>query len=439
MFRNWSKILLVSMLVLVVGASLASATTSRTRSLANTGDYLDDDSNVNRWYSTLVNYGDQVNAEVGTFSGTFGPGLSDSRGLAWSVVCGEDGKWGTYRIGFNENALDHPGFWMTNGFFAVHAPGSSGNIFGAGDPNVSTPVNTWDLGGSWNIGDAMALGVGFTRSGWKWESDTPDTTLSNTWTTFGAGLSWTNQDNMVLDLLANFGSAGGEYTEGASKVEYDSKTAFEAAGRLFYDWKDDVTIPVVADFVTSKYSAKTSQGSIPTPNGDKLTSFMLGVGLDVDVNSDNTVIFAVEFRNMKWEYENPGTGADSLAEVSTTYLPTFRLGLESHINSWLTTRIGAAKHLSKRTLKDNGGKEVKDTPGNDGYNQGNIILAGYPYDDLSSFEWFLGCGFNVAEWTIDMELAHETPFSIGYWLTGYSAFDGPGPGPVGRISAVYNY
>jgi hypothetical protein len=80
--------------------------------------------------------------------------------------------------------------------------------------------------------------------------------------------------------------------------------------------------------------------------------------------------------------------------------------------------------------------------GKDEYNGGEetagigtpSFLGGGP----NGFDWFLGCGFNVAEWTVDLELAHETPFNLGYWLTGYSNYDTAG-GPIGRISAVYNY
>jgi hypothetical protein len=383
-----------------------------------------------------------VNAEVGTFSGY--SSLSDTRGLAWSVVCGEEGKWGTYRVSLNENQLDHPGFWMTNPFMSGHAPGSAGNLGGPGLSN-STPINTWDLGGAWNVGDAMSVGLSVTRSSWSWEETAPNSKSSVSWTTIGGGFSWTNDENMVLDLVFNYGMAGGESSDDgppATKLEYDSKNAFEVAGRLFYDWKDDVTVPIVADFISSDYSVKAEPTSLApsVPNGDKMTAFKLGLGLDVDVNSDNTLIFAVEFTSKKWEYSNPDTTANNLAEISTTYMPTIRLALESHINSWLTTRIGAAKHVSKRTLKSNDGGEVKYTPEGDDDSGTIVIPGGLEYsDELSSFEWFLGAGFNVAEWTIDMELAHETPFSIGYWLTGYSAFFDSGPGPVARISAVYNY
>ena len=49
MLKNWSRIALASVLVLMLGAMAANATTSRVRSLANVGDYISDDSAVNRW------------------------------------------------------------------------------------------------------------------------------------------------------------------------------------------------------------------------------------------------------------------------------------------------------------------------------------------------------------------------------------------------------
>jgi len=445
MLRNWSKIILVSTLVLMVAASLSFATTARVRSLANTGDYISDDANVYRWYSVLPQYANQVNAEVGTFVG-YGS-LADSRGLGWNFQGGEDGKYGTYRITINENALDHPGFWMTNPFSSV-SPGVAANNLGDGSFEV-TPINTLDIGGGWEIGENMAVGASFTRSRASWESKgAPDSSRTRTWTTIGAGFTWTNNDNMLADFLFNYGMAGGkdEWTTGDPRiVEWDSKSAIDIAGRFFYDQSDAITIPVKAEFISADYSLKAAgtSGNFLPPEGDKLKAFQIGAGINMDVNTDNMLIFALEFTNAKWEYSRPDTldpAVTDLAEISWTYLPTIRLALESSINSWLTTRIGAARHIVKQTSKSADGKEIKETDGS-GQLDNFIAPADFWWDplDQDAFEWFLGLGLNVAEWTIDMELAHETPFSIGYWLSGYSAFFNGGPGPVYRIAATYNY
>jgi hypothetical protein len=426
MLKNWSRIALASFLVLMVGASVASATTARVRSLANTGDYISDDSAVNRWYSTLPSFGNQVNAEMGAWDGN---SLTDTRGLGWIHACGENGKWGTYRISLNENALDHPGFWMGNPFYQNHLPGNS-NFLGAGSPAFDdTPMNKWDLAGGWELGENMALGLSITQSKWSAEDTGANAKASNSFMTIGGGFSWTNNDKMVFDATATFGTAGGEQTVGTNKTEWDSSTAFDIAARLFYDWKDNVTVVPVAEYSKSEYSLKNSAAAIPTPNGDKTSDFLLGLGLNMDVNQDNMLVFALEYMQRQFEYANPDTAATEIDKVTEKFMPTVRLALETQITSWLTTRIGAAKYLVTDEVKAVSGDKTKATQGTPAY-PGSTTPNG--------FDWFLGCGFNVAEWTIDLELASETPFNLGYWLTGYSNYS-TSAGPVTHIAAVWNY
>ncbi len=447
MLKNWSRIALASVLVLTLGAAAANATTSRVRSLANVGDYISDDSAVNRWYSTLVSFANQVNAEAGDWTST---DLSDSRGLGWNLACGEDGKYGTYRISLNEASLSHLGFWAGNRFFQDHSPQENSFPF-VGDlqPEYeSTPINRWDIAGAWELTDAIALGVSITES--KWFVDDTETPVvganlesDNSWLTIGAGLTWTNNEDMVLDVLVNYGNAGGSTTLTtsptiSSTLEWDSKTAFEIAGRLFYDWKDNVTLVPVIDYTSSEYSQTRAVTPtalpIPPPNGQKTSDFLIGVGLNMDVNQDNMLVFALEWANRSTEFSNYESPTDTteIKEASVNILPAFRLALESNITSWLTTRVGASKFISTTSWENQDGDEIKESPG---------APSSVSFFDADGFDWFLGCGFNFAEWTVDLELAEETPFGLGYWLTGYDDAwdDGSGHGPVGRISAVYNY
>ncbi len=437
MSNHWSKIVLVSMLVLALGASLAFGTTTRVRSLANTGDYYSDDSNVHRWYSLLPSYANQLTAEVGTFNGL--GSLGNTRALSWTHKC----KYGTYRISLNENQLDMPGLWSANPFFTMFTPGMVAmNTLGPGNPGFSapgiTPINTWDLAGGWDVGENMSVGLSVTRSRWNYEvtggGAGVDTSASNSWTTVGAGLSWGNNEDLAVDLAVNVAFAGGSLEGPAGTMqEWDSKSAFDVAGRAFYDWTDNVTVPVNAEFVSAEYSGKSSVAPYPLPNGDKVTAFKLGVGLNVDVNSSNMLVFAAEVGQHKWEYSNPDTNGATVTEIKTLFLPTLRLALESQVTSWMTTRIGAARHMGNTKATTNSGTETKTTDG-----VPFAIGSSYPFDS-NTFEWFLGVGFTVAEWTIDLELTEEAPFSLGYWLTGYSAYPTGGQGPVARISGVYNY
>jgi hypothetical protein len=436
MLKNWSKIALASVLVLTLGAMAANATTSRVRSLANVGDYISDDSAVNRWYSTLVSFANQVNAEVGDWTST---DLTDSRGLGWNLACGEDGKWGTYRVSLNEASLSHLGFWAGNPFYQDHSPQNNLPFAppGIAAPYGDTPINRWDIAGAWEVGETFALGASITESKWYYNEQAGAYSETDaSWMTIGLGGTWTNNENMVVDVLFNFGNAGGKQTIGSgatgTTLEWDSKSAFEFGARMFYDWKDNVTLVPVFDYISSEYSqtfTATPPAPLAVPNGQQLTDIMLGIGLNMDVNQDNMLVFALEWFDRSAEYANKDTVSTTVTKASLTNLPTFRLALESHITSWLTTRIGAAKYIGSLTFEENGGQEEKGS-------SGNPLGLNPP-----SFDWFLGCGFNFAEWTVDLELAEETPFGLGYWLTGYSDAwdDGSGHGPVGRISAVYNY
>lgn len=433
MFKNWSKIVLVSMIALMLVASVSFASTTRVRSLVNTGNYMSDDSNVHTWYSVLPMYANQVTAEIGTQD------TSDSRALSLNYACGDEGNWGTYRISLNENALDDPGLWSTSSFFSMLLPGMASNL---GLGFVSTPMSKWDLAGGWELGENASLGVSFTRSSWSFEGSNPDTTADQSYTTVGVGGTWTNNEGFAFDAAFTWGSAGGEASFGATDpytVEFDSKTAFEVGARAFYDWKDDVTLVPVVSFQSADYSLTdnddpTTLGAPQT--GDKYTNFLFGAGLNMDVNSSNMLIVALEVNSMKWEFSNSpesdDTG-DSFAEIKGKYLPTIRMALETAVNSWMTTRIGAAKHLGDYTYTDLDGDEFKFDTGTPGFFTG-------PFEDSDGFDWSLGLGFNVAEWTIDLEVAEEAPFSTFYWVTGYSNYDQDSDeGPVTRISGIYNF
>lgn len=470
MFKSWSKIVLVSMLVIVIAAP-AFATTARVRSMAGTGDYLSDDSNIFRWYSTLPSYANMVQAELGSwYNGAWigdnqffeewywGPRkapdqgqydsnmLMDSRSLGFNYACGEDGKWGTYRISLHENAVDHAGFYLVNPFIMMASPG---HAFGNSDTDANsgqfdnTPVNKWDLAGGWEIGDNFVVGAAYTRSSVKWEETTTDGTdkASVSWTTIGLGGTWSNNEDMIVDVAFTYATAGGETelagtpTPDPNKWEYDKASGYDFAARMFWDWKDYVTVVPVFEYGATEYalkSAATNDPDFQNDHGDKMSGFMLGVGLDIEVNGSNTLIFAAEYNTGKWEASVPDTAGAEEFTVST--LPVFRLALETEITSWLTTRIGAVHHNTSFTDKV-GNDEEKYTDDPD-----DILI-----ETGRAFEWFLGAGFSVAEWTIDLELAPETPFSLGYWLTGYSAFGGngigmgPAYGPVGRISATYGF
>ena len=298
-------------------------------------------------------------------------------------------------------------------------------------------MNKWDLAGGWEVGESIVLGFAYTRSSMSAEyTDGADAAnnekLTSSWSTYGLGFTWTNNESMIMDLAFTFASAGGKWenvNNTAETFEWDKSTGIELSGRLFWDWKDYVTVVPKFQYAQAEYAMKGAPTEFATPNGDKMMGFMFGVALDIEVNGSNTLIWATEYDYGKWEPSTPEEGVTE--EQTFSVLPTFRLALESEITSWLTTRVGAVhSNISYTDKEDTDEFTVTD----------GAFIPGEGW--LSNgFSWYLGAGFNVAEWTVDMELAPETPFSIGYWLTGYSAFGAfPGvAGPVYRLSGTYNF
>jgi hypothetical protein len=358
-----------------------------------------------------------------------------------------------------ESTVDAPGFHVVNPMMMHLTPWTATSYVEM--PYSMTPINKWDAAGGWEVNENIAAGLSFTRSSFKWENEQvedPDDAveeMSSSFTTIGVGGTWSNNEDIIVDAAFTYGFAGGEWTgiggEADSSIEWDSKNAMDIAVRGFWDWKEDVTVVPVFEYAMANYALKRAPTDydhsddgpfgegVGLDAGDKFSAINAGVGLNMEVNGDNMIIFAAEFNNISWEPSNPDTFE---TKWSMTSLPVLRLALESRINSWLTTRIGAVHYNYRVTETDCDGKELK-------YTNGSVYQVednGWMGDWESHFEWTLGAGFDVAEWTVDMELAPETPFSLGYWLTGYTAwpqdYDGgyrEWAGPVWRVSATYNF
>ncbi len=412
MSKTIGKVCVVSLLIVALAVSFAFATTSRQNSLARSGDYINDDSNIFRWYGTLPSYSDLVLAEVGTHE-RFGDAEHQALGVTYS--CGEEARFGTWGV-FLFNSLDEYGFYVAHSLVTPWLVGF-----------LEAPRNKFAIQWGYEF-EKLAVGLGFTRSDESSKDETVDPVDEDkmSFTTVGAGIRADVSEKAYADVAFTVGFAGYESQSAVDTIEIDKKLSFDIAARMFYEWKDYATVVPLVDFQFFEFALK----DMLAPHGDKGNAFRVGAALNIDVNTDNLLIFALEFQHIKWEYSIPDTTSDELGEWSVTYLPTIRLALESDVKPWLTARLGASKHLEKYVEKNNGGQEYT---GVDSY-----------------FNWFLGVGFHIAEFDIDAELGPEMPFSIGYWLTGYTAYpSGYGWGveqangdyntPIGRISAVYHF
>ncbi|MBI4720631.1 MAG: hypothetical protein HY770_05330 [Chitinivibrionia bacterium] len=409
MIKAFSRVLLLSLFVVALAAPVY-ATTARVNSLGGVGDYINDDSNMFRWYGVLPSYANLVMMEVGTYDG-----YDDVEHQAMGVThaCGEEGKWGTWALFLLQDAINDDSFFMNS------------PIYGAGwgyqEIGIGMPYNKLALAWGKEF-EAMSIGLNFTRSDLSVENEATDPVSKSEWafTTVGVGVRADIGDAAYTDLAATVGFGGYDVSGVATDVTLDKKMALDFAARLFYEWKDNVTLVPVIDYFQYDYALEY-EGQVE-PFGDKVKGFFVGGAMNIDVNTNNLLLVGAQAEYVKWE---PSSAGESNEAWKMWTLPRFFIALESNVKPWLTARVGSWKALDKTTSTS----DSEDDP---------PIAQDYKYTS-ADFAWFMGVGFHIAEFDIDCELANETPFNLGYWLTGYESWDSDYSGPVSRISANYHF
>lgn len=407
---KFSKVLVLSLLVVGLCAPLALATTSRVQALAGASHYINDDSDVFRWYGTLPSYSKMVMAEAGTYTGTsFDGGNVDYQALGFTHDWGEDHWLGTWAVFLLKYNIEDPSFYVFN---PLATPGMGPDL---GDLGLGLPSTKFSLGWGKDLG-ALSLGLMFTRSEWMYKLP-GDAEVDYNFTTIGGGLRWDINDAVYGDAAATIGFAGGKPIGG-----WDKSSSANLEGRLFWAFLDNATFVPYFGYTMADFALE----DLTAPTGDKWNRWTLGGGLDFDVNTNNTLIFAADIQGFNWKYSK----ADGdKTEYDQFVFPRLYVALESDVTSWFTFRIGATKTMAKTTFTDMDGEEYEFTfP---------IGVDEEGFFELGDFTWHMGGGFHVGEWDIDAVFSHELPFRLGYWLTGYGD-DNPEP-VVGRVSATYRF
>lgn len=404
-----SKMLILS-LVVVALASSAFATTSRVAALGGANNYINDDSDIFRWYGTLPSYANMVMAEAGQATG--GPDISASaQALGFTHSFGDDHWLGTWGIFLLYNSIEDGSFFAFNPLASIGS--ESASVATWSTSGLMAPSSKFVLHWGNEIEDLLAYGLSFTRSDASFETVGGGEQDINQ-TTVGGGVRMDVGDDSYADVAITLGFAGGDTLGG-----FDKSTSWDLGARLFHELRDDLTaVPYVA-WRASDFSYENT----PATSGLKTSDFQAGLSMNFDVNTNNMLIFATEVEFISLEPSKRASGDQQ--EVTITHLPMFTVALESDITSWLTTRVGATKTMRKTTTKDAAGDETITTaPG----------TGGAGPDD---FSWSLGAGFHIGEWDVDAVLSEDLPFRMGYWLTGFGS--GDDTAPVGRLSATYRF
>jgi hypothetical protein len=415
----------LSVLFLVATAVPLLATDARQAALAGTGNYIEDDYNIFTWYATLPSYSNTVwiglNYNYDYYDGAVtAAAMGPSNNWAYmgaSYGLGKEGKYGTLAM-----------------FYYDFAPGLNPAGFGWSGADVFTQSvdNKWTVLYAYPM-EKMSLGLYFNRSdaSYKYENETETTQEHRlAYTTLGAGVRFDLGDKAYTDIafdynMASYKDKNSSYG-GYGVVSEDANKMLDVRGRLFYQWTETVTLVPYVEFGSFDFSLKADSAADWKANyyGDKGMMVKLGVGANLKINENNLLIFAIEpYAYYKTEPSDPPPGIS--VKATSTYLPTFRLALESDVRDWLTFRAGAYKDFYKdETKSSNSSTRTSET---------DTYIG-------TDFNFYMGLGFHVGDFDIDALVNPELPFQVGYWLTGYSDWNNYYYDvPVYMISSTYHF
>jgi hypothetical protein len=413
---------LVLAILMIAVAMPAFASETRVRALGPaTAPYIEDDSNVFMWPATLAGYANMVTITAGYYDvvkwyddrGWYDDEMTATFGMHYGL--GEDNKYGVFGMWWKEH---------------TYGPNYMGDWFGPGEGDFSDNIyNKWHL--MWALAlESIDIGIHFERADEHYLSETTDQDpfeWYTSYTTLGLGLRWNMDEGSYHDFAFDYTTVGFTYQdEGPEIIEADKKSIMALRWRWFYEWTEVITWVPYFNYKWGDLSLKSNEdGFYDTDEcwGIKGSQLDLGLGTNLAVNDDNLIIVAVElYGRHKGEPSECGSGAPSY-EQKMQIFPAFAFGLESDVKDWLTFRAGCDKALLKTTMTMEGdGTKMEDTW------------------TWAPFNWYLGLGFHVSDFDIDLLLNKEVPFSMGYWLTGFRPEGGDDAGaPIGMISATYSF
>jgi hypothetical protein len=353
-----------------------------------------------KWYDDRGYYDDDMTARFGM---TYG--------------LGEDNKYGVL------------GMWWQEHTYGPNYMGDWAGPFGytAFDENV---YNKWHL--MWALSfEKIDIGIHFNRADEMYKGEGEGEVYEDyiNYTTLGLGLRWDLNDETYMDLAFDYTSVGYTYQDGGDEIiEADAKNIMNIRARMFYEWTDIITWVPYVNYKWGDLSLKSNQSGFYADDecwGIKGFQFDIALAANIMVNDDNMIIVGVDPYSY-WKGEPSECGADAgTGEMTMKVFPGFVFGLETDVKDWLTFRAGCEKALIKMTYKES------DTEGE--YEENYTVAP---------FEWYLGLGFHVSDFDIDLLVNKEAPFSMGYWLTGIQPgqyeTDDIGT-PIGMISMTYSF
>ncbi|HYM82264.1 MAG TPA: hypothetical protein VEY91_12750 [Candidatus Limnocylindria bacterium] len=397
-------VLVAVMLTLPVAAS---AQISRVQGMALQGDYIKDYSSIYSYPAQVPNVGNLIYAELGLASG-FGLGGS-ATDRSMGAVLGNlwDGRLGTWAVHMREFT---PQLGQGDLIFAQPAP--SYGPYGT-DPNTHTN-ESFDLMWGQKFG-TTSFGLRVNRSFYRSESDIGgvatnlefdvpsaiDPNLGRNILGVGAGVAFemsptTNLEGAVLFQNRTF--INDDPTLPVD-TEEDNPATYVVSARAMWQWQPNVMVVPVFKWYSYDLSIKDNLAS--TTEDNTLRGWQVGAAGNWTLGSNDLFVLGVTFAQNRVEQEGalfssplPG-GSTEITEMLT---PQLFGALETHVNNWLTLRVGANKGVvhSEKHENTTDTDKVSDSP----------------------FLMSLGAGLKVGTLQLDALLNNTFPHTLGYVVSG---------------------
>lgn len=230
------------------------------------------------------------------------------------------------------------------------------------------------------------------------------------------------------------GWAGVNYTQG---VESDGGMGLDLELRAEYGMSDNLKLIPIIGFGTNNIGYKTTgtwTGFVAEGGKISASNFGGAFGGNYKPAENVTIVGGLFIGSGKETIEDTtgtfGTANMKSEETSTFTFPGFCAGLEVDLLKWLTLRAGAAKSLEKTTVKF---EELH------GVNLNTMEST----NTAAPYYYAFGLGFKFGKLAIDAKLNNNTPYSLGYFISGIDyptgMMVGIGTEPITSVGMTYSF
>ncbi len=329
--RPTFKIAALAALILFTYSQPAQATNSRVSSLGGGGDYFEDDSNVLRWYGSLVDYPNQAVLESGNFTILDGYWHSSTEkhsgpGLGAHLALGQDGRFGTAAFFYNDSDEDR-----TTAIQQDHLRDNLSFLY-ALDLGPLTAAVTYRHG---------AL-----------TTEVMDSTTELSIDTFGTGLRMDLGSSAYLDLAAEIRKVHETRNWDPGFEENDDNGLLAFRARAFVGLGPRLALVPLAEIID-----EDRQGGSISRYTISNQLLRMGLGLNYFPDTDHLLLLSAE-------YSDYSEASDFSYVTVTDNWSTLivKAGFESRMLSWLTTRgsLGFVDYSISRDIEPDGNPDGGD-------------------------------------------------------------------------------